>query len=136
MSSAEPTEQQFVLVSAEGLRRLARLADVSEIVPMMELQSVGRALGACRGMMNLRGEVVPVFDFGAGSRSSSQFILLLHSAQGLIGLTVDAVEEVVAIPSAQVSSRPVGAGKVMFVARLEGEILPILDAAEVIGHGG
>ena len=70
--------RQFVTVSAGGRRKLVPLEDVVEIVPMLTLDAVEEQSQSCRGVANLRGELVPIFDLTGPNAllHPSRFILI------------------------------------------------------------
>jgi len=70
--------EALVRVHTGRQRWLVRVAALQEVVPMMSLGRVEGQDGACRGVLDLRGERVPVFD-GDGRdapREPSRLILL------------------------------------------------------------
>ena len=129
---------QFVMVSVAQHRRLVRVSDIQEIVSLMALTEVPEQKGLCRGVVNLRGEIIPVFDLsGPRARlSPSRFILMSPVNGHTIGLIVDDVHDVVAVEAAQIATRPVGGGGSILVVRLEDALLSVLDPAEVLRGTG
>lgn len=127
----------YVWVRVDGRPQLMPIQRVREILPMVALQNPGEAAGNCRGFLDLRGEVLPVFDLTAGPRpsSASEFILVLDGEQGLLGLVVQEVREVIRVEAGDLIERPLGDGRVRTLARCQGEVLPILEF-EVPGAAG
>lgn len=127
----------LVRVSSARWRWLVRVEDLQEVVPMMALGQLDGLGGSCRGVLNLRGELIPVFDSeGAGAPlSPSRFILVLRERGGRVGLVVDEVHEVVYLPEEQLAPRPVGGGGMRRMALLGEELLSVLEPAEVSAHG-
>lgn len=127
--------KQFVIVTVAERKRLIRIEDVREIVPLMALAEVEGRRGACRGLVNLRGEMIPVFDLaGADARlSPSRVIVVARMPQNeCIGLLVDDVHDVVTVPGERVATRPVGGGQVTTVVSIEDEILSVLEPADAL----
>lgn len=126
--------QNFVIVDVGERRRVLRLADLREIVPLLSLVEVDGRAGLCRGMANLRGEMVPVFDLaGPQARLSPSRMILVTQAQGEpVGLLVDDVEDVVTVPDEDVATRPVGGGRTSMVVRIGEEILSVLMPEEAL----
>jgi purine-binding chemotaxis protein CheW len=83
--------KQFVIVSVALRKRLIRLEEVREIVPLMALAEVEGRRGLCRGMVNLRGQMIPVFDLaGPDARlSPSRVIVVTRMSNENVGLLVD-----------------------------------------------
>lgn len=126
--------QQFVMVTVADRRRLVRLSDVREIVSLMALADVDGCRGRCRGMANLRGEMVPVFDLaGPDARLSPSRVIIMARVDGhTVGLVVDDVQDVVSVADDQVAERPAGGGGSVTVVRMENEILGVLEPADAI----
>lgn len=118
--------QHFVSFSTQGKRRLLRLADVQEIIPMVALEAVEGGDVRCRGVINLRGEVIAVFDAGAGRAfAADQFIIILRRRDARVGLIVDEVHDVIAVASGQVSAPAVGPDAQASVVRIDQELIPV-----------
>ena len=126
---------QFVLVTTARGRKLVRVEDIQEIVPLMSLQSIGDRGGNCRGLANLRAEVVPIFDLNGctAPMSASRLIVVVRVRGEAVGLIVDDVDDVVSIPTARVTTRAVSVGRSVVVAQLGDEIVTVLEPAEEIG---
>ena len=118
-------EHEFIIVAAQRRRYLVRISDITEIVSMMGLTPVDGQGGACRGMANLRGQIIPVFDLnGATARlSPSRFIMVCRVAGAVYGFIVDEVYDVVRIAAETLTSQPIGGGRTMLMTRI-GESLP------------
>jgi purine-binding chemotaxis protein CheW len=129
--------QHFVRASSARRQWLVRVSDVREVVPMMALGHVEGQAGNCRGVLNLRGELVPVFDLDAaqGPLGPERLILVMRESGGLLGLIVDEVHEVLVLPSEQVPWRPVGGGRQRQMALVGEQMLTVLEPQEVPVHG-
>lgn len=127
-------QQQFVVVSWKSQRRLVRISDLAEILPLMTLEPVDGAGATCRGVANLRGEVIPVFDLAGPDAplSASRFILISSVRGEPVGLIVDEVHDVLTLPSEQLARRNLGAGPATTVARWGDELLTVIDPAEAL----
>src|SRR3990172_9176424 len=81
---------------------------VQEIVRMQTITAIPGSDSWVEGITNLRGRVVPVIDLRrrcnvrAGDYSTETRIVVVSSANGMVGLVVDAVSEVLRIPGEQV----------------------------------
>lgn len=92
------------------------IANVREIIQYGPMTTVPLMPSFVRGVINLRGSVVPVIDlharFGrgpAGIGTKSCNVIFEASRDGdrvELGLLVDAVSEVITIPTAQIEPRP------------------------------
>jgi purine-binding chemotaxis protein CheW len=129
-------EQYFLMVSVLHRRRLVHVADVQEIVALMALTEIDGQRGSCRGVMNLRGQIVPVFDLSGprAALSPSRFILVSRSGAQLVGLIIDEAHHVVAVPAEQLMLSPAGEGSSTLVARIDDDLVSVLDPTEAIRH--
>lgn len=83
---------------------------VTEIVGMQRIMSVPDMPHYIKGVINLRGKVIPLMDarlrFGMVERpyDDRTVVIVMDVADALIGLIVDGVSEVLEIPPAQVDA--------------------------------
>ncbi len=124
--------QKFVVVSVSMKRKLVRLADVSEIVAMVALSAEDSALGNFRGLLNLRGEAVPVFDLRGPNAplASSRFILVSQADTNPIGVIVDDVHGVVTVASERLARRTVDRECSVDCAEIDGQLLTVIQPTE------
>lgn len=129
--------RQFVLVQVAAHRRLIRLDEIRSVVAMMELHEVEGRAGACRGLINLRGEVIPVFDLGGADRAMppSRVIVVVEHGRTLAGLVVDDIVNVIDVPAGDIATRHVGGARPIEVARLDHDLVPVVDASHETGNG-
>lgn len=126
--------QLFVLVMMGAMRRLIELTSVREVVPAMRLTKPKGVVGACRGLANLRGDIVPVFD-SAGCSSeldSAQLIVVMQVHNGLVGVLVDDVLEIVQIPVDEVVRHPAGSGLELRTVNLQGLAVTVFQVEEAL----
>lgn len=112
---------------------------VQEVLRQQPLTEVPLAPPAVRGLMNLRGQIVPVLDlrhrFGfppleAGKKA---FNVLLRGADGMVSFLVDRVADVIEIPSEDFEPIPEtlqGEGRRLLKGayKLDKRLLLVLDA--------
>jgi purine-binding chemotaxis protein CheW len=85
---------------------------VQEIIPMMPVTRVPRTPDAVKGVINLRGKIIPVMDirlkFGMEAREydSETCVIVVQKAGPDLGVIVDRVCEVLDIDSADVEDVP------------------------------
>ena len=94
------------------------IAYVTEIVGMQKITEVPDMPDFVRGVINLRGQVIPVIDVRARFRMEDRkyddrtCVVVVQLNETSIGLVVDTVNEVMDIPAAQVSPPPkIGQGE-------------------------
>jgi purine-binding chemotaxis protein CheW len=116
---------------------------VREIIRLMEITPVPRMPPFVRGVINLRGQIVPVLDLrlrlklAAAQPTRSTCIVVAqvtvtsgNSSQ--MGLVVDAVDEVLNIPPADIQETPEfatdpGAQFLCGIAKAKGKVVALLD---------
>jgi len=128
--------RDFLVVSTQQRRYLVALADVQEIVSLMWLAPVDGQAGACRGMANLRGRILPVFDLSGPTAplAASRFILICDIADKLFGFIVDEVYDVLRVPADQLTEQPIGGGKTMQMTCVGDEIISVLEPADALAR--
>jgi purine-binding chemotaxis protein CheW len=121
---------------------------VQEIVGMMAVTRMPRMPGFVRGLVNLRGKVIPVFDlrlkFGLDARQDTErtcIIVVQLSMSGdaavTLGIIVDEVAEVVDVPESQIEPPPafgavVETSFLLGVAKLGQKVVMLLDADRIL----
>jgi len=95
-----------------------------------------------RGILSLRGEVVPVVDLrtrlrlGASEQGGYQRIVVCEGAEQSIGLLVDRITQVVRMPKGEIEQAPLvvkdGDNYVAGVGRYHGRMLILLNPDEVL----
>jgi chemotaxis signal transduction protein len=129
------SQEGFLVATIGDAQRLLELARVREIVPAMQLARPSGVAGACRGIANVRGDAIPVFDLAGrdGALSPTQLIVVAVTDQGtFIGIVVDDVLEVVELPAERVVAHPAGHGRYVRSVRWSGSILSVLTPREVV----
>jgi purine-binding chemotaxis protein CheW len=116
---------------------------VHEIIGMMSITSVPRTPVFIRGVINLRGKVIPIIDlrskFGmpAQDQTSETCIIVVH-VQGIeIGIVVDRVSEVLNISSDDIEEAPsFGAGVstdyILGIGKSQSKVKILLDIDRVL----
>lgn len=119
---------------------------VREIVMVPEITPVPESGEFIRGIVNLRGRILPVLDLGLrlglgpGPRDGSGRILVVEQdPRHPLGLLVDEASEVLRIPENLVGPPPelaagTASGAIKGVARLEDRLILLLDLGRVLGE--
>jgi len=85
---------------------------------MSEITQVPRARSFIKGVINMRGAVIPVIDmrnkFGLPGKDYDSFtvILIVEVKERLVGMIVDSVSDVISIPASNVQTNISYSGKV------------------------
>jgi purine-binding chemotaxis protein CheW len=134
-------ERQLVVFTLHGDRFAVPIETVREIVRYTPPAAGAAASGLVRGMINLRGVVVPVADLsdrlGHGRHTGENAqIVVLELRDGPLGLIVDHVKGVHRVPRAQINPTPVPGAEQGFgdeIAAIDDELVLLLDPERVLG---
>jgi len=139
-----PSHPQIVALRCAGTTFGIPIDRVREIVIVPEITPVPESGEFVRGIINLRGRILPVLDLGLrlglppGPREGSGRILVVEQeSQQLVGLLVDEASEVLRVPETLLSPPPELAGgplgaSVRGVARLDERLVLLLDLAMLV----
>jgi purine-binding chemotaxis protein CheW len=117
--------------------------NVREIMGVLDITAVPRTPPYVRGVINLRGKVIPVIDlrlkFGLpsaeyGERTS---IIVVHVQEMFVGAVVDAVSEVLNLSEADIEDTPdfgngISVPYILGMAKTKGRVQILLDIAHVV----
>ncbi len=98
-------EKQMVLFELGSETYGLDIATVHEIIRMQPITKVPKAPVYVEGVINLRGKVIPVIDIGKRfgfektEKAKNNRIVVVYLQDTTLGIIVDAVTEVVRIPS-------------------------------------
>jgi len=123
---------------------------VREIIQPTTITAVPQMPDAVRGVINLRGKIIPVMDLrrrfnlpAAEATDQTCFVVVQLTANTrapcLVGFIVDAVEEVLQIAAADIEPAPdfgsnVETGCILGMAKVKGSVKTLLDVARVVGR--
>jgi len=120
---------------------------IKEIIGMMPITSIPRTPEFVKGVINLRGKVIPVMDlrmrFGISAIDYSDrtciIVVEVNTVSGnvYIGCVVDAVSEVLNIRSQDIEDTPnfganLDAGYIIGMAKMEGGVKILLNIGSVL----
>jgi len=144
---ANEEQQQYLTFMLGGETFAIGILRIKEIIEYGQLTEVPRMPDFIRGVINLRGSVVPVIDLGArfgkqpaniSRRTCVVIIEIDHEGeQQVIGVMVDAVNEVLDIPPEQVEPAPnfganIRADFIQGMGKVEGKFVIILNVNHVL----
>jgi purine-binding chemotaxis protein CheW len=146
--AAQVAEVQQFLTFALGSEMFAvGTLSVKEIIEYGQLTEVPMMPDFIRGVINLRGSVVPVIDLGARfGRGETRItrrtcIVIIEVPTGEekqdIGVVVDAVSEVLEIPSSEIEPPPAFGAKIRTdfiqgMGKVDGKFVILLDVGKVL----
>ncbi len=110
---------------------------VKEVIRLREITRLPRAASAVKGVINLRGDVIPVVDmrelFGLPARQAtgSTRVIVVEVDGRLTGMIVDAASQVVRVPADSIDAPPRALGGrvrqfIAGVAKLEDRLVLLL----------
>ena len=124
---------------------------VREIIKMMDITSVPQVPAHVKGVINLRGKVIPVVDlrlkFGLAAHDYTErtCIIVVEVAMAashvMMGIVVDAVSDVLTIGAQDIEQTPefgerVDTHYLSGVAKVKGTVKVLLDLDRVLGTDG
>ena len=118
---------------------------VTEIVGMQSITTVPDVQNYIKGVINLRGSVIPVIDirlrFGLNEREYDErtCIVVVKLNELSVGLIVDIVHEVTNIPESKISEPPkvrgdAGAQYIDGMGKLEDKVVILLDIVKLLSN--
>jgi purine-binding chemotaxis protein CheW len=116
---------------------------VREIIGLMEITMVPRMPDFVRGVINLRGKVIPVIDlrrkFGMEdiAETKETCIIVVDINDVLMGIVVDRVSEVLDIPVEEIDETPsfgvsITTEFILGIGKVKGKVIIILDIKAVL----
>jgi len=138
---------KYLTFSLRGEEYGIGILTIKEIIGMMPITSVPRTPGFVRGVINLRGKVIPVVDlrlkFGMEPVDYTErtciIVVEIECLTGilLIGIVVDSVSEVLNIGDEKLEAPPAFGSRldtnyILGMAKLEGSVKILLDIDRVL----
>ena len=138
--ASEQTTQQLVVFALGAEEYALRIDQVHEVIRYAVPRAVASSDESVRGVISLRGRILPVFDLSsrlgvpAPSELDSARILIVEDGAEMAGLMVDSVTEVLTIETEQITDAPVtGSECVTAIARIDDRLLVLLDPKSIAG---
>ena len=118
---------------------------IDNIVRMQRITRVPNVAPYIKGVINLRGEIVPIMNLRLKMgipeieyTKTTRIIIIKTEAVGKIGLIVDAVKEVVALDDTQIEKLPYDNSDenhfVSAVGKIENTLISLLDIGAVLAE--
>ncbi|HYE83998.1 MAG TPA: chemotaxis protein CheW [Clostridia bacterium] len=142
METAEYTKQ-FVIFRLENEEYGIDILRVKEIKEMMRMTRVPKAAHFVRGVINLRGEIIPVidlrkkFNLPEGEENSSTRIIIVSVDDITVGLVVDTSSEVIEISNKAIEDAPevtgsVDQGFIYGIGKVGERLIILLDIVKIV----
>ncbi|MDI6761876.1 MAG: chemotaxis protein CheW [Thermodesulfobacteriota bacterium] len=141
-------EGKYLTFSLAGEEYGIGILKVKEIIGMMPITTVPRTPSFVKGVINLRGKVIPVVDlrlkFGMEEMGYTErtciIVVEIRGERGsvLIGIVVDSVSEVLNIKGGDIEETPTFGARldtdyILGMAKMNGGVKILLDIDKVLG---
>jgi purine-binding chemotaxis protein CheW len=137
------TERQLCTFNLDGLYLGIDVRQVQEVMNYREMTRVPRAAPVIRGLINLRGQIVPALDLrrrlrlGEAPAGRLPMNVVVQGDDGPVSLLVDAIGDVVQVAGESFERRPetltgVARELIQGAYKLEDRLLLVLDTARVL----
>ncbi len=143
MSDQSNENRQYITFLANGQEFAANIMTIREIRGWTDTTLLPHVPDYVRGVINLRGNVLPVVDLkarlglGMTEASAKHVIIVVNAGTRTSGILVEAVSDIITLNSAQVQPppdvmRPGEENYVDGIAVLEGRMVTLLEMATLI----
>jgi purine-binding chemotaxis protein CheW len=138
-------EKQYIVVNIGDEYFGIDIMNIDNIVRMQRITRVPKAEAFFKGVINLRGEVLPVMSlrrkFGIDDdaiTNASRIIIVKINGQYPVGILVDAVKEVISLSDSKIERavQGVSSDKTMYlngIGKYNNELISLLNIDSVIG---
>lgn len=107
------SSQKFVIFTLNDEEYGVDVAEVKEVVKMVEITPIPNATAAMPGFINLRGNVIPIIDMSkrinmteTQTPTADKSILVIDYPNSPFGVIVDTVLEVLTLPDSAIQKAP------------------------------
>ena len=138
---SDTSSQQLVVFSLGTEEYALPIGTVSEIIRFTEPRTVASEAAWIRGVIGLRGKIIPIFDLAArmalGADSEPGKIVIVETGTGQVGVMVDEVEEVLTVSAAQLEPVPTAnTESIEAIAKIEDRLVILLNAEGLFARAG
>jgi purine-binding chemotaxis protein CheW len=130
--STQQLTQQLVVFALGDEEYALPIQQVQEIIRYSEPRAVSSAEPWIKGVISLRGKIIPVFDLGLrlgvhAEPGEDQKIVIVETATGTAGVIVDEVEEVLTVDADQLDEVPgAGSDAIDAIAKIDDRLVVLL----------
>lgn len=139
---SEETEARQLVVFTLGAEHYALpIQQVHEIIRYTQPRSVASHTDWVRGVISLRGRIVPVYDLAARLGVTSELteqtkIVIVETDSEVAGVIVDDVEEVLTVEDEQIEEVPgADASLIESIAKINDRLVVLLKPSTIFGAG-
>ncbi len=143
-SATDFEEKQYIVFSAGNQDFGVEIMQTREIINMSELTDMPNSPDFIKGIVNLRGEIVPIVDLekrlmkdDTSLSADEGRIIVVSIDDNLVGMQVNQVEGIIRLDSSKIGQAPdittsVKSNFIKGVGKLEERLLIILDLVNVL----
>ena len=131
---SDSSSKQIVVFSLGSEEYALPIGSVHEIIRYSEPRTVASSVPWIRGVIGLRGKIIPIFDLAArmqlDPRSSEPGkIVIVETGTGQVGVMVDEVEEVLTVASDQLEPVPTAnTDSIEAIAKIDDRLVILLNS--------
>jgi purine-binding chemotaxis protein CheW len=135
----ETSAQQLVVFSLAGEEYALPIGAVHEIIRFTEPRSVASEAQWIRGVIGLRGKIIPIFDLCArmqlAAGETEGKIVIVETGTGQVGVMVDEVEEVLTVTADQLEDVPTAdRDTIEAIAKIDDRLVILLNPEGLFGR--
>ena len=131
----ETSSHQLVVFSLGSEEYALPIGAVHEIIRFSEPRSLASVVPWIRGVIGLRGKIIPIFDLAARlglAPSEPGKIVIVADGDGQVGVMVDDVEEVLTVASDQLEDVPTANREsIEAIAKIDDRLVILLNPAGI-----
>jgi purine-binding chemotaxis protein CheW len=133
VAMSDTSSQQLVVFSLGAEEYALPIAAVHEIIRFTEPRSVASDAAWVRGVIGLRGKIIPIFDLAArvglpGADTEPGKIVIVDTGTDQVGVIVDEVDEVLTVTAGQLESVPTAnADFIDAIAKIDDRLVILLN---------
>jgi len=133
VAMSDTASQQLVVFSLGAEEYALPIAAVHEIIRFTEPRSVASDAAWVRGVIGLRGKIIPIFDLAVRvgldtGDSEPGKIVIVDTGSDQVGVMVDEVEEVLTVGAEQLESVPTAnAAFIRAIAKIDDRLVILLN---------
>jgi purine-binding chemotaxis protein CheW len=140
-TATSSSTQQLVVFSLSAEEYALPIAAVHEIIRFTEPRSVASDVSWIRGVIGLRGKIIPVYDLaarlGLEAPVTPRKIVIVESGAEQVGVMVDEVEEVLTISDSQLEYvATADPESIRSVAKVDDRLVILLNPDGLFSPGG
>jgi purine-binding chemotaxis protein CheW len=139
---SDTTSQQLVVFSLGAEEYALPIGAVHEIIRYTEPRAVASEADWIRGVIGLRGKIIPIFDLAArmgllelGTEPGK--IVIVEAGTDQVGVMVDEVDEVITVTSDQLEDVPTaGRDTIEAIAKIDDRLVILLNPEGLFARQG